>query len=155
VGISLEAVTPDMLGTAERVVVGKESCTIVTDGKQTDAIEKRIKQVFDPHPLSASLPIFYIFACFLFSFFCFLPSLSPLLFLFLLFFFSKFFFPPSGFKLLQIRREVEATESGFDKEKGIERVAALGGGIARIKVSSPSFVALTSLSPSPFLLSLR
>lgn len=36
----------------------------------------------------------------------------------------------------QIRRETELTESGFDKEKGEERVAALGGGIARIKVGA-------------------
>jgi chaperonin GroEL len=75
----LDAVTPDMLGTAERLVVAKEGTTIVTDGKQADAIEKRIAQ---------------------------------------------------------IQREVAETDSGFDKEKGEERVAALGGGIARLKVGA-------------------
>lgn len=34
------------------------------------------------------------------------------------------------------RREMELTDSQFDQEKGDERVAALGGGIARIKVGA-------------------
>lgn len=79
VGVALDAVTPEMLGSAERIVVGKEETTIVTDGKQADAIEKRIEQ---------------------------------------------------------IRIEAENTDSTFDKEKAEERVAALGGGIARIKVGA-------------------
>ena len=44
-GVTLESVTLEMLGSAERVVVGKEGTTIVTDGKQTDAIAKRIAQI--------------------------------------------------------------------------------------------------------------
>ena len=32
VGISIEKVTPEMLGTCERVIVAKEECTIVNDG---------------------------------------------------------------------------------------------------------------------------
>ena len=79
VGVTLESVTYDMLGTAERIVVGKETTTIVTDGKQSSAIEARIKQ---------------------------------------------------------IQVDVAATDSGFDKEKGEESIAALGGGIARIKVGA-------------------
>lgn len=79
VGISLESVTVDMLGRADRVVVGKESTTIVTDSSQSDAIQKRIAQ---------------------------------------------------------IRAEAELTDNKFDKEKATERVAALGGGIARIKVGA-------------------
>ena len=43
--MTLESVTIDMLGTAERVVVGKEKTTIVTDGKQADAVAKRMKQI--------------------------------------------------------------------------------------------------------------
>ena len=39
-------------------------------------------------------------------------------------------------RIAQIRAEVDATENKFDKEKGLERVAALGGGIARIKVGA-------------------
>jgi len=79
VGVTLESVTLEMLGTCERAVVGKESTTIVTDGQQSEAIAKRIAQ---------------------------------------------------------IRREMTTTDSQFDQEKGEERVAALGGGIARIKVGA-------------------
>jgi len=79
VGVALDTVTPDMLGTAERIVVGKEETTIVTDGKQADAMAKRIDQ---------------------------------------------------------IKLEADNSESQFDKEKATERVAALGGGIARIKVGA-------------------
>jgi chaperonin GroEL len=79
VGISLESVTVDMLGRADRVVVGKDSTTIVTDDANKDALAKRIAQ---------------------------------------------------------IRAEVENTDNKFDKEKATERIAALGGGIARIKVGA-------------------
>ena len=79
VGITLDSVTLDMLGTAERIVVAKELTTIVTDGKQEEAIEARMSQ---------------------------------------------------------IRREAEAADTDFDKEKATERIAALGGGIARIKVGA-------------------
>merc|ERR1711871_40845 len=79
VGIALESVTIDMLGRADRVVVGKDSTTIVTGSDNKDAIEKRIGQ---------------------------------------------------------IKAELDATDNKFDKEKGQERIAALGGGIARIKVGA-------------------
>mmetsp|Transcript_29323 Transcript_29323/g.40302 ORF Transcript_29323/g.40302 Transcript_29323/m.40302 type:complete len:576 (+) Transcript_29323:49-1776(+) len=79
VGISLESVTLDMLGRADRVVVGKDTSTIITDSSTKDALVKRIAQ---------------------------------------------------------IRAEAEATDNKFDKEKATERIAALGGGIARIKVGA-------------------
>jgi len=79
VGITLDSVTLDMLGTAERIVVAKELTTIVTDGNQQDAISARIQQ---------------------------------------------------------IRRQAEEADTDFDKEKASERVASLGGGIARIKVGA-------------------
>lgn len=79
VGITLDSVTMDMLGTAERIVVAKELTTIVSDGIQQGAIDARIAQ---------------------------------------------------------IRREAEGLDNEFDKEKARERVAALGGGIARIKVGA-------------------
>lgn len=79
VGITLDSVTMDMLGIADRVVVAKEQTTIVTDGSNQEAVEARIKQ---------------------------------------------------------IRREAEMAENSFDKEKAVERVASLGGGIARIKVGA-------------------
>jgi len=79
VGITLDSVTLDMLGTAERIVIGKETTTIVTDGKQQEAISARITQ---------------------------------------------------------LRREADEAETDFDKSKCTERIASLGGGIARIKVGA-------------------
>ena len=79
VGISLESVTLDMLGYADRIVVAKDQTTIVTDSSNKDALLKRIAQ---------------------------------------------------------IRAEAEATDNKFDKEKASERIAALGGGIARIKIGA-------------------
>mmetsp|Transcript_14809 Transcript_14809/g.21175 ORF Transcript_14809/g.21175 Transcript_14809/m.21175 type:complete len:593 (-) Transcript_14809:207-1985(-) len=79
VGITLDSVSLDMLGTAERIVVAKEMTTIVTDGKQQEAIDARISQ---------------------------------------------------------IRMEAEQADTDFDREKATERIAALGGGIARIKVGA-------------------
>lgn len=79
VGITLDSVTMDMLGTADRIVTAKELTTIVTDGTQQESIDARIAQ---------------------------------------------------------IRREADAADNDFDREKAQERVAALGGGIARIKVGA-------------------
>merc|ERR1712157_311093 len=78
-GITLDSVTPDMLGTADRIVVAKETTTIVTDGKHQDDIDARISQ---------------------------------------------------------LRREAENADTDFDKDKFTERIASLGGGIARIKVGA-------------------
>jgi chaperonin GroEL len=78
-GITLDSVTLDMLGTADRIVVSKESTTIVTDGKQQDAIDARIAQ---------------------------------------------------------LRKEADLADTDFDRDKCTERVASLGGGIARIKVGA-------------------
>merc|ERR1719183_3125646 len=79
VGITLDSVTSDMLGTCDRVVIAKELTTIVTDGKQDEAVASRITQ---------------------------------------------------------IKREGEEADTDFDRDKARERVAALGGGIARIKVGA-------------------
>jgi chaperonin GroEL len=78
-GITLDSVSLDMLGTADRIVISKETTTIVTDGKQQANIDSRIAQ---------------------------------------------------------LRREQEAAETDFDKDKFTERIASLGGGIARIKVGA-------------------
>ncbi|KAL3916310.1 MAG: hypothetical protein SGILL_005236 [Bacillariaceae sp.] len=78
-GITLDSVTLDMLGGADRIVVAKESTTIVTDGKHQDEIDARISQ---------------------------------------------------------LRREAESADTDFDKDKCTERIASLGGGIARIKVGA-------------------
>lgn len=78
-GVTLDSVTTEMLGTADRIVIGKEVTTIVTDGKQQEAIDARIAQ---------------------------------------------------------LRREADAAETDYDAEKCRERIASLGGGIARIKVGA-------------------
>ncbi|GJD08789.1 60 kDa chaperonin 2 [Galdieria sulphuraria] len=78
-GFTLDQVTLDMLGRAERVVVGKELTTIISTGEHQEGVKKRIAQ---------------------------------------------------------IRKEIEDTDSQFDREKGEERIARLGGGIARIKVGA-------------------
>eukprot|EP00871_Galdieria_phlegrea_P003771 jgi/Galph1/4395/GphlegSOOS_G3028.1 len=78
-GITMDQVTVDMLGRAERVIVGKELTTIISTGEHQEEVKKRIAQ---------------------------------------------------------IRKEIENTDSTFDKEKGEERIARLGGGIARIKVGA-------------------
>jgi chaperonin GroEL len=44
-GNSLESVNLSMLGTAERIVCGKESTTIVTDRENNEALKDRIKQI--------------------------------------------------------------------------------------------------------------
>lgn len=79
VGLTLENVSIDKLGKANRVVVAKEACTIISDASNQEAINKRIDL---------------------------------------------------------IRKQIENTDSEFDKEKGEERIARLGGGIARIKVGA-------------------
>jgi len=79
VGITLDSVTTDMLGTCDRCVIAKELTTIVTDGKQDEAVLARIAQ---------------------------------------------------------IKRSGEEADTDFDRDKAQERVAALGGGIARIKVGA-------------------
>lgn len=76
VGVTLESVNPDMLGVAEKVVVGKDTTTIVTNPGFADEIKERIQA---------------------------------------------------------IKREMDQMDSKFDKEKAQQRIAALGGGIARIK----------------------
>jgi len=78
-GLSLEAMTPEMLGTAERIAVSKERTTMIATGKYTEQVNERIKV---------------------------------------------------------IKKEMENTDSEFDREKCQERIAKLGGAIGRIKVGA-------------------
>jgi len=79
VGLTLDKITIDQLGKANRIVVAKEACTIISDSASQDKISARIEQ---------------------------------------------------------IKRQIQNTDSDFDREKGEERIARLGGGIARIKVGA-------------------
>jgi chaperonin GroEL len=78
-GLKLENIGLDQLGTAKMVRVEKESCTIVNGAGKKDAIKKRIDQ---------------------------------------------------------IKAQMEATESEYDKEKFSERLAKMTGGVAIIRVGA-------------------
>jgi chaperonin GroEL len=77
-GLRLDAVKLDQLGKARRVIITKDSTTIVADGNE-EAVKTRVEQ---------------------------------------------------------IRRQMEDTESSYDKEKLQERLAKLSGGVAVIKVGA-------------------
>ncbi len=84
-GVKLENVTPDMLGTATKVVITKDTTTIVGGKGKKEAIKGRLSQ---------------------------------------------------------IERQIETTDSNYDKEKLQERRAKLSGGVAVIKVGAPTETAL-------------
>jgi chaperonin GroEL len=83
VGLKLDSVGLEVLGTARRVTVSKDTTTIVDGGGATDAIADRVAQ---------------------------------------------------------IRREIEATDSDWDREKLQERLAKLAGGIGVIRVGAATEV---------------
>ncbi len=85
VGLSLDAVTLDLLGSARSVVVTKDECTIVDGAGDQDQIDGRVSQ---------------------------------------------------------IRRELENSDSDYDREKLQERLAKLAGGVAIIKVGAATEVEL-------------
>ncbi|MBN1093930.1 chaperonin GroEL [Blastococcus sp. TML/M2B] len=85
VGLSLESVGLEVLGTARRVTVTKDTTTIVDGGGTADTIADRVAQ---------------------------------------------------------IRREIEATDSDWDREKLSERLAKLAGGIGVIRVGAATEVEL-------------
>jgi chaperonin GroEL len=84
-GIKLENVTPDMLGSCQRIVITKDTTTIVGGKGDKSAIEGRLNQ---------------------------------------------------------IKRQVETTDSTYDKEKLQERQAKLSGGVAVVKVGAATETAL-------------
>jgi chaperonin GroEL len=81
VGMSLESMTMDMLGTCGKIVLDKDNTTIVNGVGSKEAVEGRINQ---------------------------------------------------------IRNEMAATSSDYDREKLQERLAKLSGGVAVIKVGAPT-----------------
>ena len=84
-GIKLENVTPDMLGSCSKVVITKENTTLVGGKGKKAAIQGR---------------------------------------------------------LAQIKRQIETTDSNYDKEKLQERLAKLQGGVAVIKVGAATETAI-------------
>ena len=87
-GLKLDNITLDDLGSAERVVVGKDETTIVQGGGTQEEIGARISQ---------------------------------------------------------IRKEIEITDSNYDREKLEERLAKLAGGVAVIKVGAATETELKEL----------
>ena len=85
VGLNLEGVTLDLLGTARKVIISKDETTIIEGGGTSEAVAGRVKQ---------------------------------------------------------IRGEIEATESDYDREKLMERLAKLAGGVAVIKAGAATEVEL-------------
>ena len=80
-GVKLDGVTLEQLGTAKRIVVDKETTTIVGGSGEADAIKSRIQQ---------------------------------------------------------IKNQIDATTSDYDREKLQERLAKLSGGVAVIRVGAPT-----------------
>jgi len=78
-GLSLDSVTLDMLGTARKVTISKDTTTIVAGGEHKADVDKRVAQ---------------------------------------------------------IRKELELSDSEYDREKLQERIAKLAGGVAVIKVGA-------------------
>ena len=85
VGLKLENVTMDLLGKARKVVITKDTTTIVEGAGSRDEVEARVKQ---------------------------------------------------------IRREIDDSDSDWDREKLSERLAKLAGGVAVIKVGAATEVEL-------------
>lgn len=84
-GLKLESVDIDMLGTAEKVIITKDHTTIVDGKGEKSAIDGRISQ---------------------------------------------------------IKKQIETTDSNYDREKLQERLAKLSGGVAVVKVGAPTETAL-------------
>jgi len=85
VGLTLDGVTLDLLGTARKVVISKDETTIIEGGGTSEAVAGRVKQ---------------------------------------------------------IRAEIENTDSDYDREKLMERLAKLAGGVAVIKAGAATEVEL-------------
>jgi chaperonin GroEL len=85
VGLTLDGVTLDLLGTARKVVISKDETTIIEGGGTSEAVAGRVKQ---------------------------------------------------------IRGEIENTDSDYDREKLMERLAKLAGGVAVIKAGAATEVEL-------------
>jgi chaperonin GroEL len=85
VGLKLDGVTLDLLGSARKVVITKDETTIIEGGGTSEAVAGRVKQ---------------------------------------------------------IRQEIENTDSDYDREKLMERLAKLAGGVAVIKAGAATEVEL-------------
>lgn len=105
VGLTLDKAGKEVLGNAAKVVLTKDSTTIVGDGSTQDAVNKRVAQIKN------LIEVNYIFLGFLDGYawscqFCCLIHISL----------------------------VQVSEQEYEKEKLNERIAKLSGGVAVIQV---------------------
>lgn len=105
VGLTLDKAGKEVLGNAAKVVLTKDSTTIVGDGSTQDAVNKRVAQIKN------LIEVNYIFLEFLGGYawtcqFCCLIHVSL----------------------------VQVSEQEYEKEKLNERIAKLSGGVAVIQV---------------------
>lgn len=108
-GLALDKVGKEVLGTASKIVLTKDTTTIVGDGSTQEAVNKRVAQIKNLIEVIFSLP------------YCFLP------WIFLLFCWRTVC---ANIKHLSL----QVAEQDYEKEKLSERIAKLSGGVAVIQV---------------------
>ena len=111
-GLSLDKVGKEVLGHASKVVLTKDTTTIVGDGSTQEAVNKRVAQIRNLIEVLILLAFHSQQNVWRFYFF---PSSSSLL-------------------LLNARYKMQAAEQDYEKEKLNERIAKLSGGVAVIQV---------------------
>lgn len=107
-GFTLEKASKDVLGSATKVVITKDSTVIVTDGSTRAAVEKRVYQLRRLVEVQRELCHLKIISCFTFG--------------------QCIVLPTHLFHILQ------NTEENFQKKILNERIARLSGGIAILQV---------------------
>lgn len=112
VGLSLDKAGSEVLGHAAKVVLTKETTTIVGDGSTQEAVNKRVAQI--KNLVEVCVYFIYIIFCFLIRCFFNFSCISITLF------------------------AVQAADQDYEKEKLSERIAKLSGGVAVIQVISCS-----------------
>ncbi|KAK6284487.1 hypothetical protein POUND7_003439 [Theobroma cacao] len=108
VGLSLDKAEKEVLGQAAKVVLTKETTTIVGDGSTQEAVNKRVAQIknlVEVLPLNPFSPHITIFTCVILS-------------------------------LVINVVYMQAAEQDYEKEKLNERIAKLSGGVAVIQVGA-------------------
>ncbi|KAJ6944973.1 chaperonin 60 subunit beta 2 [Populus alba x Populus x berolinensis] len=114
VGLALDKVGSEVLGHASKVVLTKDTTTIVADGSTQEAVNKRVAQIRNLIEVLILLAFHSQQNVWCFYFF---PSSSSLL-------------------LLNARYKMQAAEQDYEKEKLNERIAKLSGGVAVIQVGA-------------------
>nr|KAJ0185371.1 hypothetical protein LSAT_V11C900459910 [Lactuca sativa] len=107
-GMNLDKMAPEMLGTCKRVTISKDDTVILDGAGDKKGIEERCEQV----NYSSLLTVYLIYV----------PELPNMY----------------DFVFLQLRSSIELSTSDYDKEKLQERLAKLSGGVAVLKIGGAS-----------------